>query len=73
MLPEIRAKVGYVVPSTNTTAQTEIDDLRPSGVTNHIARMTIRNSRMVEQPGFDQMLEDMRASAAPAIDRKSVV
>lgn len=67
MLPELRAKVGYIVPSTNTTAQTEIDDLRPTGVTNHIARMTIRNSRMVEQPGFDQVLEDMRASAAPAI------
>ncbi|PXA80228.1 maleate cis-trans isomerase family protein [Auritidibacter ignavus] len=67
MLPEIRAKVGYVVPSTNTTAQTEIDDLRPSGVTNHIARMTIRDSLMVEQPGFDRVLEDMRASAAPAI------
>lgn len=60
-------KVGYVVPSTNTTAQTEIDDLRPHGVTNHIARMTIRNSQMVEQPGFDQVLDDMRASAAPAI------
>lgn len=67
MPPEIRAKIGYIVPSTNTTAQTEIDDLRPSGVTNHIARMTIRNSLMVEQPGFDQVLEDMRASVAPSI------
>nr|WP_243743429.1 arylmalonate decarboxylase [Brevibacterium luteolum] len=29
--------------------------------------MTIRNSLMVEQPGFDQVLEDMRASVAPSI------
>lgn len=50
-------KVGDVVPSTNTTAQTEIDDLCPNGVTNHIARMTIRNSQMTEQPGFDQVLD----------------
>ncbi|MGW4366354.1 maleate cis-trans isomerase family protein [Nocardia takedensis] len=63
-----RAKIGYVVPSTNTSAQAEIDGLRPRGVTNHLARMTIRNTKMVERPGFDQVLEDIRASATPAIE-----
>ncbi|GAC66898.1 maleate cis-trans isomerase family protein [Gordonia soli] len=63
-----RAKVGFLVPSTNTTAQPEIDDLRPIGVTNHIARMTIANSEMVERPGFDQVLDDIRGSATPAIE-----
>lgn len=63
-----RAKVGFLVPSTNTSAQPEIDDLRPSGVTNHISRMAIRNSTMIERPGFDQVLNDIRASARPAIE-----
>ncbi|WP_405177751.1 arylmalonate decarboxylase [Nocardia sp. NBC_01377] len=63
-----RAKIGYIVPSTNTTAQPEIDDLRRAGVTNHLSRMTIRNTKMVERPGFDQVLDDIRASASPAIE-----
>ncbi|CAM5361558.1 maleate cis-trans isomerase family protein [Leifsonia shinshuensis] len=62
-----RAKVGYIVPSTNTTAQAEIDEMRPVGVTNHLSRMLIRNSSMVERPGFDQVLDDIRGSATPAI------
>lgn len=63
-----RAKIGFLVPSTNTSAQPEIDDLRPVGVTNHLSRMVIRNSTMVERPGFDQVLDDIRASATPAIE-----
>ncbi|MGW4123956.1 maleate cis-trans isomerase family protein [Nocardia sp. NPDC004711] len=63
-----RAKVGFLVPSTNTSAQPEIDDLRPVGVTNPLSRMVIRNSTMVERPGFDQVLDDIRASATPAIE-----
>ncbi|AJT41269.1 maleate cis-trans isomerase family protein [Psychromicrobium lacuslunae] len=70
-MQNIRATIGYVVPSTNTTAQPEIDDLRPHRVTNHISRMTIRNSSMVKQPGFDQVLSDIRASATPAIESLS--
>ena len=36
-----RMKFGVVTPSTNTVVQPEYDDLRPPGVTNHIARMHI--------------------------------
>lgn len=63
-----RAKIGYIVPSTNTSAQPEIDELRPAGVTNHLSRMQIRNSTMVQRPGFDQVLDDIRGSATPAIE-----
>lgn len=34
-----RAKVGVLVPATNTIAQPEYEALRPRGVTNHVARM----------------------------------
>ncbi|MCR6646067.1 MAG: hypothetical protein NVV62_16905 [Terricaulis sp.] len=34
-----RAKVGVLVPATNTIAQPEYEALRPLGVTNHVARM----------------------------------
>lgn len=60
-------RIGYLVPSTNTSAQPEIDDLRPAGVTNHISRMVIRNTTMIEQPGFDTVLDDIRNSATPSI------
>lgn len=34
-----RAKVGVIVPATNTTVQPEMDAMRPPGVTNHVSRM----------------------------------
>lgn len=34
-----RAKVGVLVPATNTIAQPEYEALRPYGVTNHVSRM----------------------------------
>jgi maleate isomerase len=34
-----RAKIGVIVPATNTTVQPEMDAMRPSGVTNHVSRM----------------------------------
>ncbi|MFI4987589.1 MAG: hypothetical protein ACHQF3_09115 [Alphaproteobacteria bacterium] len=36
-----RRKFGVIAPSTNTVVQPEYDDMRPPGVTNHIARMHI--------------------------------
>ena len=32
-----KLKIGAVVPSTNTIVQPDFDDLRPEGVTNHVA------------------------------------
>ncbi|MDA0367178.1 MAG: hypothetical protein O3C65_01555 [Proteobacteria bacterium] len=34
-----RATIGILVPGRNTTVQPESDDMRPVGVTNHVARM----------------------------------
>ena len=36
-----RKKIGIVVPSTNTVVGPESEALRPPGVTNHVARLTI--------------------------------
>lgn len=34
-----RAKIGVIVPATNTVVQPEMDAMRPPGVTNHVSRM----------------------------------
>ena len=38
-----RLAFGVTTPSTNTVVQPEYDDMRPAGVTNHLARMVIAN------------------------------
>ncbi|MTE22319.1 arylmalonate decarboxylase [Streptomyces sp. TRM43335] len=66
-----RLKVGVVVPSTNTSAQPEMEALRPHQVTNHTGRMVIGDDSMVDEPGFDHVMRSIRRSTHPAI--KSVV
>jgi maleate isomerase len=51
-----RAKVGVLVPATNTICQPECEAMRPHGVTNHVARMQPSNR------GTD--LDSYRASLA---------
>lgn len=62
-----RLKVGVVVPSTNTSAQPELDAMRPDGVTNHTGRMVINDDSMVDEPGFDHVMHSIRNSTHPAI------
>ncbi|MEV6906232.1 arylmalonate decarboxylase [Amycolatopsis sp. NPDC051071] len=62
-----RLKVGVVVPSTNTSAQPEVDAMRPDGVTNHTGRMIINDDSMVDEPGFDHVMHSIRKSTHPAI------
>ncbi|MFE2414027.1 arylmalonate decarboxylase [Kitasatospora sp. NPDC059408] len=38
-----RLKVGVIVPATNTSAQPEMESMRPAGVTNHTGRMPTEN------------------------------
>ena len=40
-----RLAFGVTTPSTNTVVQPEYDDMRPPGVTNHLARMVIADIR----------------------------
>ena len=37
-----RLAFGVTTPSTNTVVQPEYDDMRPPGVTNHLARMDLQ-------------------------------
>jgi maleate isomerase len=62
-----RARIGVVIPSTNTSAQPEMDDMRPFGVTNHVGRMEIVDDSLTEEPGFNSVIQAMRRSTEPAI------
>ncbi len=65
-----KAKIGIVMPSTNTVVQPECDDLRPVGVTNHIGRAHLIPKKL--EPGEQALLahmEAMRAGIGAAIDR----
>lgn len=62
-----RARIGIVIPSTNTSAQPEMDALRPWGVTAHVGRMEIVDDSLVEEPGFNSVIRALRRSTDPAI------
>jgi maleate isomerase len=64
-----RAKIGIVMPSTNTSVQPECDDLRPEGVTNHIARVHIQERPLTSEQAFLEHVEAMRAGIGGAIDQ----
>ncbi|MGA2894028.1 MAG: Asp/Glu racemase [Xanthobacteraceae bacterium] len=65
-----RKKIGIVVPSTNTVVGPECEPLRPRGVTNHVARLTIKE-RPIEasDQGFLAHVQAMRDGIGPAIDQ----
>lgn len=65
-----RKKIGIVVPSTNTIVGPECEPLRPRGVTNHVARLTIQQ-RPIESSdqGFMEHVRAMRDGIGPAIDQ----
>lgn len=64
-----RAKLGIVVPSTNTTVQPEMDGMRPPGVTNHIARIHIPDLPLRDDTEFEAMVESIGPDLFGAIDR----
>jgi maleate isomerase len=65
-----RKKIGIVVPSTNTIVGPECEPLRPRGVTNHVARLTLKQ-RPIEasEQGFLAHVQEMREGIGPAIDQ----
>ncbi len=65
-----RKKIGIVLPSTNTIVGPECEPLRPRGVTNHVARLTLRQ-RPIEssEQGFLAHVQEMREGIGPAIDQ----
>ena len=65
-----RKRIGFVVPSTNTIVQPEVDALRPRGVTFHLARVSIKERPLTsEQAKSDGLAEGARTTAALAASR----
>jgi maleate isomerase len=64
-----RAKIGIVMPSTNTSVQPESDELRPRGVTNHVARVYIQERPLTSEQAFLEHVAAMRAGIGTAIDQ----
>jgi maleate isomerase len=64
-----RAKIGIVIPSTNTSVQPECEDMRPRGVTNHVARITIQERPLVSDEAFMAHVEAMSLGVGSAIDQ----
>lgn len=64
-----RAKIGIVVPSTNTSCQPECERLRPRGVTNHIARISIKERPLTSEQAFLEHVQSMREGMRGAIDQ----
>lgn len=64
-----RKKIGIVVPSTNTVVQPECEVLRPRGVTNHIARISIIERSLATQQAFMDHVESMRNGIGAAVDQ----
>ena len=64
-----RRRIGIVMPSTNTSVQPECDDLRPRGVTNHIARISITERPLSSDQAFMEHVEAMRSGIGAAIDQ----
>ena len=60
-----RLKVGVIVPATNTSAQPEMEAMRPFGVTNHTGRMLTADHSLVE--GIDSLVNSYRESTHQAI------
>lgn len=64
-----RSRIAIVVPSTNTSCQPESEQLRPRGVTNHIARISIRERPLSSDQAFLEHVQAMRDGMRGAIDQ----
>jgi maleate isomerase len=71
-MPDIlgwRCKFGVVTPSTNTVVQPEYDDMRPPGVTNHVARMHIPNDPVRSDEDFAELIRRIDGALEGAVER----
>jgi maleate isomerase len=62
-----RAKVGVIVPSTNTVVEHDLAVLRPHGITFHTGRMYIEDPSMDGNVAFEALLGQIRASIETAV------
>ena len=64
-----RCKFGVIVPSTNTVVQPEYDDMRPPGVTNHIARMHIPDDPIKSDAELEELVRRIDSALEEALAR----
>jgi len=64
-----RAKFGVTTPSVNSVVQPEYDDMRPPGVTNHLARMHIPTMHVHSDEDFAELIRRIDGALEPAIER----
>lgn len=62
-----RAKVGVIIPSTNTVVEHDVATMRPDGVTFHSGRMYIDDPRLGTDAEFEALLGQIRSSINTAI------
>jgi maleate isomerase len=63
-----RAKLGVLIPSTNTSVQPEFDAMRPPGVTNHVSRIRIPNMTLASDADFTRLVDHIAAGQIEAVD-----
>ena len=63
-----RAKIGVVVPSTNSTVQPEYDMMRPAGVTNHVTRMLLPPRPYGDMEVYRQLLQTEEGGLHEALE-----
>lgn len=62
-----RAKVGIVVPATNTVVEPEMEAMRPPGVTNHVTRMLLPPRPYDDMDAYRRALETERGDLEDAL------
>ncbi|MEQ6903314.1 hypothetical protein [Nocardioides sp. YIM 152588] len=63
-----RAKFGVIAPSTNTIVQPEFDMMRVPGVTSHYGRILIRDGRIADDEGMQNLLVQIRAAMDDCVE-----
>ena len=63
-----RARIGVLVPSTNTAVEYDLQKVIPRGVTWHVARFMINNTDLSSDESFVNFLDDLRETIGSAIE-----
>lgn len=64
-----RAKIGLVLPATNTVNQPDFESMRPEGVTCHAARIAIPNMKLASDDDFAALIRLSQEALLRAVDR----
>ena len=62
-----RAKMGVIIPSTNTVVEHDYSVMRPPGITFHFGRMHIERPDASDDAAFQELIHQIRAATATAI------